>query len=205
MKWQNRKGKSKIVIGLTGGFGCGKTTVAGIFRSCGAKIVDADKIAHEVIRPASAIYTKIIRAFGTGILKKNKAIDRERLAGDVFGHKDALKKLNNIVHPEVIRIIKKEIKASAAKLVVLDAPLLIEAGLLGLTDKLVVVSLSRRKQTERIINRTSLARADISKRIKAQIPLAYKIRMADFIIDNNGTIGQTRKQVAKIWRLLWKK
>ena len=203
MKRQKRNKKS-VILGITGTFGSGKSTVANIFKSSGAELIDADKIAHRVIRPGSGIYKKIIKAFSRSILKKNKSIDRRKIAKVVFKDKKLLQKLNQIIHPEVIRIIKNQICASAKGIVVLDAPLLIEAGLKGIVDKLIVVGIHKKKQIERALKKTSLSEADILKRIKAQIPLKDKIRLADFVIDNSSTIGKTRKQVISIRRLVWK-
>ncbi|MFH1269938.1 MAG: dephospho-CoA kinase [Candidatus Omnitrophota bacterium] len=204
MKRRSR-GKKRIILGLTGGFGSGKSTVAAFFRPCGAKIIDADRIARGLIRPGNKIYKKIIHAFGRGILKANNTIDRNRLAGIVFNSKPLLKRLNKIVHPEVIRIIRKEVKGSRSSKIVLDAPLLIEAGLEKMADKLIVVTITREEQIRRVRRKTGLSREDILKRIKAQIPQNVKSRFADFVIDNNGTIRKTKEQMEQIIRrLLWK-
>ena len=113
MKKQVKPNK-KIVLGITGGFGTGKTTVAGYFRCFGARVVDADKIVHNLIKPGSSVYKKIVTGFGRGILKKDRSIDRVRLARLVFSDRRLLDKLNRIIHPQVIKIIKEEI-ASARK------------------------------------------------------------------------------------------
>jgi len=201
-----RQNKKRIILGITGSFGSGKTTVAGIFKSFGAKIIDADKIAHSLIKPQTPVYKKIICAFGRGILNQDKSINRHRLARLVFNNKNLLKKLNKITHPEIIRIIKEKIRTDASSgIVVLDAPLLIEKGLGKITDKLIVVTITGKKQTERMRNKTGLSITDILKRVKAQIPLRNKVRLADFIIDNSATLKETEKQVQEIRRLLWKK
>lgn len=194
----------KIVLGITGSYGTGKTTVAKIFRSFGAKVIDADKIAHSLIKPATTAYNKIIAIFGSRILKKDKRIDRAKLSKIVFNNPKLLERLNKIVHPAVIRIIKNELSRASRKVVVLDVPLFFEAGLGGLVDKIIVVKLSRQKQLKRLLKKTSLSRQDILKRINAQMPLSDKIRVADFIIDNSGTIEKTRRQVEKVRRILWK-
>lgn len=199
-----RQGEKRIILGVTGSFGSGKTTVARNFKSFGAKIIDADRIAHRIIKPGSKIYRRIINTFGKDILKKNRAIDRDKLAKVVFNNKNLLNKLNKIVHPEVIRTIKREIKASSKKVIILDAPLLIEAGLRRLVNKLIVVKITREKQIERVLHKISLSKKDILKRIRHQVPLKDKVRIADFVIDNSGTIKNTKKQVNKIRRLWWK-
>lgn len=196
--------KKQIILGLSGSFGSGKSTVARIFRAFGAYIIDADKLAHNCISPGTSAYKRIIRVFGKDILNKNKAIERRKLAALVFNNRNLLLRLNDIVHPQVIRTIKSKIKSSRAKIIVLDAPLLLEAGLRGIVDKLIVVKITREKQIERIQDKTSLDKADILKRIKSQIPLSRKARLADFIIDNSATLRETKKQIEQIRRLLWK-
>ncbi len=202
MTWQRRD--KRLILGLTGSFGSGKTMVAKIFKSFGAKVIDADKIAHRIIKPQSQIYQKIISIFGKNILKKNKTIDREKLAQIVFNNKNLLKKLNQIMHPQIIKIIKSQIKNYKSKIIILDAPLLIEAGLANLVDKLIVVKAKKKEQIERLQAKLPLQKREILKRIKAQIPLQDKVRLADFVIDNSATIKNTKRQVAQIRRVLWK-
>lgn len=197
-------GKKKLILGVTGSFGSGKTSVAEIFKSFGAEIVDADKLARKSIAPGSQAYKRVIRAFGKDILGKNKAIDRRKLAGVVFNNKKLLKRLNNIIHPGVISVIKNRIRDSRSKVVILDVPLLIESGLEALVDKIVVVKISRAKQIKRLRKKTGLSRGEILERIKSQISQDVKLRYANFIIDNSGTIGETKKQAERIRRMLWK-
>ncbi|MCK9594458.1 MAG: dephospho-CoA kinase [Candidatus Omnitrophica bacterium] len=199
------KENKKIVLGLTGGFGTGKSTVAGILAGYGAGVIDADKINHSLIAPGTLVYKKILKAFGRDILKNNNgAIDRGKLGGIVFSDPKALKRLCGITHPAVIREVKRRVKSAKNDVVVVDAPLLIEAGLDKLVDKIIVVALSRGRQLKRLAQKTSLSRPEILKRIGAQLSLKSKVRLADFVIDNSGTIEKTRKQVALIWRLLWR-
>ena len=186
------------MLGITGGFGTGKTTVAGLFRLANAQLISADKIAHQIIRPGARVYKKIIRTFGQRILKKNKLIDRHKLARLAFNNKKALKKLNLITHPQIISIINKKIKTSRSGLVILDAPLLIEAGLANLVDALVVVKAQKKQQIARLLKKTALNKNDILERIKNQMPLEEKTALADFIIDNSGSIRNTKRQVKRI-------
>lgn len=203
--------KKRIILGLTGSFCSGKSTVAKIFGSLGAQVIDADRIAHWLIKPGGKIYKKLIDAFGKGILKENKVIDRDKLGEIVFDNKNLLERLNRLIHPQVTHTIKHKIGSSSKKAIVIDAPLLIEAGLTELVDKLVVVKVSRRKQIERALKKyknvrgkAAFSKADILRRINAQMSLSDKVRLADFVIDNNGTIEETRKQVEQIRRQLWK-
>jgi dephospho-CoA kinase len=193
-----RPNKRKIILGVTGSFGSGKTTVARQLSAFGAKIIDADKIAHRIIKPGNRIYERIVKTFGNGILKNGKTIDRHKLSCIVFNNKNALKKLNSIMHPEIIRITRRQIKTARSRVVVLDVPLLIEAGLENIVDRLIVVKVNRKKQIERLLDKTSLSRTSILKRIHRQIPLSKKVRLADFVIDNSGTFGETKRQVENI-------
>lgn len=197
-----QKRNKKIILGVTGSFGSGKTTVSVFFKTFGAKVIDADKLAHESILPKGRCYKKIIVSFGKGILRSDGTIDRPKLGSIVFGNKKLLKELSNIIHPEVIKKMENIIKKSKTKIIVLDIPLLIESGLEKLVDKLIVVKINRREQLKRIRNKTALSRKDILKRIDSQIPLRVKTRLADFIIDNSATVEETKKQTRKIMKQL---
>ncbi|MEW6101014.1 MAG: dephospho-CoA kinase [Candidatus Omnitrophota bacterium] len=196
--------KKKVVIGLTGTFGCGKSTVAKIFKSHGATVIDADRLAHRVLRTDKEVYRKAVKAFGKSILSKDKNINRKKLGTIVFRKANYLKKLNKIIHPRVIKVIKEKLRKSANGLIVLDAPLLIEAGLENIVDKLVVVGCQRQAQIQRIQRKTLLCKKDILKRIKQQATFRMKKTYADFVIDNSGSVEETKKQVERIRRLLWK-
>ena len=197
---KQKPSKNKLILGLTGSFGSGKTTVARILKSFGAEIFDADKLAHKCISPGSRAYKIIIQTFGKGILGKNKLINRKKLAKIVFNNKNLLRKLNNIIHPQVVRIIEQRIKNSKSKVIVLDVPLLVESGLTKIIDKLIVVKINRREQLKRLQNKTYFDKRDILKRIKSQMPLSRKVRLAHFVIDNSGTIKETEKQAKNIWK-----
>ncbi len=200
-----KRPNKKIILGITGSLASGKSTVAKMFQLYGAGVIDADKIGHSLLKTGSRVYQKILRNFREDILRKNGSIDRRRLAGLVFRDEEELKRLNRIMHPEIIRAIKIRISSAKSGVLVLDAPLLIESGLQGLADKLIVVKSSRVKQLKRINKRKiPLSNKQALRIIKAQMPLKDKIRLADFVIDNNGTLSQTRKQVGQIRRLLWR-
>lgn len=194
------------VIGLTGSFGTGKTFVASIFKSFGAVVIDADMIAHGAIKKGKPAYKKIIDVFGPGILASGREIDRKRLAELVFGNKRSLAKLNRIVHPEVIRVIKAKIKAADKDaVVVIDAPLLIEARLLNIADKLVVVKSSKKRQIERCLKKFRIKREEVLKRIRSQISMKEKLKMADFVVRNDRTRNLTRSRVRKVWEeIVWR-
>ncbi len=196
---KRRVGNKKIIIGLTGSFGSGKTTVARFLKNRGARVVDADRISRSLLNPDSPVYRKVTAAFGASILDSRRRINRKKLASMVFSDKRPLVRLNGIIHPEVVRIIKDQADRSDSKIVVIDAPLLIEAGLRNWVDKLIVVKISKKEQFRRLWLRTRLKKEDIENRIKAQMPLSRKVRLADFIIDNNGTVAWTKEQAERIW------
>lgn len=195
-----------VVIGLTGSFGTGKTFVASIFRSFGAKVIDADRIAHDVIRKPSPAYRKIVKAFGPDVLGPEGGIDRKALGAVVFSDKNALKKLNRIVHPEVTRRIKTGIrKADKDAIVVVDAPLLIEAGLLNIVDKLVVVTCSKKRQISRCRRKFRIGEKEVLKRIRSQMSMRSKLRAADFVLRNDSPKPSMRSRVRKVWEeIVWR-
>ncbi len=193
-----------MIIGITGGFGTGKTTVAKFFKELGAKVIDADEIAHKSIRPGTSVYKKIVQSFGREILSKGGKIDHEKMANLVFRNKDLLKRLCNIIHPEVIKRIRFQVEKFEQKdreIIVIDAPLLIEAGLHNFVDRLLVVKTTRYKQIERL-RKKGFADYQIAQRIKAQMPLKDKLRIADFAVDNEGSLGETKRQVKEIFKKL---
>lgn len=193
------------VIGLTGSFGTGKTFVASIFKSLGARVIDADEIARDVVESSSSMRKALVRAFGPGILTKSGRIDRRKLAAIVFADKKAVARLNRIVHPEVIRRIKGMVKTAGRNaVVVIDAPLLVEAGLLNIVDKLVVVSSSKKRQIERCRKKFRITQNEVLKRIASQMPLKKKAKLADFVVKNDGTKASTRRQVEKVWEDVWR-
>jgi dephospho-CoA kinase len=197
---RQKANKKKLIIGLTGGFASGKSTVSRCFRDHGALVIDADLLAHRCICPGTRAYRRLLRAFGRGILRPDRRVDRRRLSGIVFSDRKLLRKLNRIVHPEVIREMRKLTLRAKNNLIVFDAPLLLEAGLKKNVDFLVVVKASLANQIKRAALSMGLKRQEILKRVKAQLPMAKKIRQADFVIDNNGTKKETLRQVREIMK-----
>lgn len=196
--------KKVCLLGITGIFGSGKTKIAKIFSEYGAKVIDADKIASSFLKPQSPAFPKIIKTFGTGILK-GKRIQRKKLAATVFGNKRMLNKLNKIIHPLVISEIRRKIRSINCGLIVIDAPLLIESGFYRELDRVIVVKIDKRTQLKRLKRKyPGISVKEISKINKSQLAMTKKLSYADFIIDNNGSVGDTRSQVNKIRRILWK-
>jgi dephospho-CoA kinase len=193
-----------ILIGLTGGLGTGKSTVAKMFAGHGAAVIDADALVHESLKPGGPSYAKVIRAFGKEILN-GKEISRQRLAEIVFRSPLRLKKLTSIIHPIVQKEVQagvKKFKLKKAHMVVIDAPLLIEADWHRWVDYLIVVRASTTLAIRRVQAQRNLPRAEIIRRMKAQMPVTQKIKMADIVIDNRKNLNETQHQVEKIIRVL---
>ena len=204
----NYGGIMVLIIGLTGGIVGGKSTVASMFKDLGAKIVDADKLGHSVILPHRPAWEKITRLFGKDILRNDLTIDRERLGKIVFTNQTLLKKLNEITHPEIIKLIKKEINLaknkthSQEKILIIDAALIYEAKIDRLMDKIIVVYINEDEQVKRLVKRDNLSKEEALQRIKSQMPMKEKVKMADYVIDNSSSLDKTKKQVEKIWKKL---
>ncbi len=194
-----------IIVGLTGGFGTGKTTVASFFKESGAYVIDWDRLARKVISPHSQAWREVVEHFGKGVLNEDLTVNRQKLADMAFSDKGRLAKLNQIVHPKVFEEderITNEIRShDSDALVVKDIPLLFEVGRSISVDKIVVVSASEQTQLRRL-EKKGIAREDARNRMRAQHPLEEKVRSADFVIDNDGPPEETRRQVENIYSLL---
>ena len=192
-----------MVIGITGSFGSGKTEVAKMFASLGARVINADHVCHLLIRPRTLVYKKIIRHFGKEVLARDKSIDRKKLGEIVFKEKPKLDLLNKLIHPravkEIQRIIRREKRSSV---IIVDAPLLVETKFYKRLDRLIVVKMQKDKQIRRIIKAKGMAKGEALDIIERQAPLKKKLALADFIIDNNGSKKATLTQVRKIWKAL---
>ena len=196
-----------IIVGLTGSVGTGKSTVTIFFRELGAYIIDWDELAREVTRPHLRAWGKIVEYFGKDFLNEDLTINRQKLAEIVFSDKEKVTKLNQIVHPEVFKEderITNEIKSlDPDALIIKDIPLLFELTRPILVDKIVVVSASEQTQLRRLKEK-GMSREDAKSRIKSQLPLEGKIKSADFVINNDGPLEETKRQVEEIYSLLRK-
>ncbi|TFB07932.1 dephospho-CoA kinase [Candidatus Atribacteria bacterium MT.SAG.1] len=197
-----------MIIGLTGGIVGGKSTVASMFRDLGAKIVDVDKLGHSVILPHRPAWEKIIRLFGKDILRNDLTIERKKLGKIVFTNPTLLKKLNKITHPEIIKLIKREIDLaknktnSQEKILIIDAALIYEAKIDKLMDKIIVVYINKDEQVKRLVKRNNLSKEETLQRIKSQMSMKEKVKIADYVIDNSNSLDKTKEQVEKIWKKL---
>jgi dephospho-CoA kinase len=190
------------VIGLTGGIGSGKSTVSRLLRGLGATVVDADAIVHELQAAGSPMLEHIVEAFGPGVLLDSGELDREALGSLVFSDEAARRRLNAIVHPavgvEMSRRIEEARKAQVP-LVVVDVPLLLETGRRGGFEAVVVVYCSKAQQIEA---RDGSSLEEAEQRVKAQLPIEEKRRLADHVIDNSGTPEETERQVRALYETL---
>lgn len=197
-----------LIIGLTGSIGTGKSTIANKFKQLNIPVVDADIIAREVVEPGKDAYNKIIAAFGEQVLQQDKTLDRAKLGEIVFGDEEKRNTLNGIIHPairqEMIRQ-RDEYVAKNIPCVVLDIPLLYESKLTDFVEKIIVVTVERGVQLERILSRDEITKKEALQRINSQIPVSEKEKLADAVIDNNGTITQSEEQLIHIlteWKVL---
>lgn len=189
-----------MYLGLSGGIGSGKSTVAKILSNLGAVVIDADVIAREVLEPNQAGYQKAIEVFGESILDSDLRIDRKRLAELVFQDSDELAKLEAIVHPAVIaRVAQIRHSLPESTVVVYDTPLLFEKNLQGQFDKVLIVVTDSEHRKARLIER-GLEIRDIEARIANQATDSQRRTVADFVIENNGSPEQLHDQVTKVWQ-----
>jgi dephospho-CoA kinase len=195
-----------LVVGLTGGVASGKTTVSRILQQEGAYLIDADFIARELVQPHTPIWSELIRAFGKEILEKDESINRRALAARVFSNPQKREQLEKILHPQIAREIDRRIEEIRKKdpeaVVVVDAALLVETGTYRRMDRLIVVTATEAQQVERLGNRTGAAPKEALGIISSQIPLAEKLKVADFIIRNEGALEETIRRAKEVFREL---
>ena len=184
-----KKKYRKIIIGLTGQIAAGKDVVARILEKCGAYVIDADKIGHQVIEPQKKAWRGIIKTFGSKVLNKGGVINRKKLAKIVFANMESLKKLDSITHPEILRVIRDMIKRSKAPVVVVNAAILNELKLSSRVDKIIVVLADKKTRLRRLL-RIGKSRRDMLARMRSQASEAKYRRLGDIVITNNGTIHQ---------------
>jgi len=188
-------------VGLTGGIGCGKSTVATMMRALGCHVIEADPLAHKLIEPGQPAFQEVVRAFGADILHSDGQVDRGKLGAIVFADMDKLLRLNAIVHPRVLkeleRLFSEYAVANPRGVAVIEAALLIEAGYVKHLDRLVVAWCKPEQQMERLLAR-GMSREQIEQRLGAQMPLDEKCRRADDVVDCSVPLEETRAQVEQL-------
>jgi dephospho-CoA kinase len=205
-----------LKVGLTGGIASGKSVVGEMLVALGAHLVQADRIAHQLMLPGQPVYNEVVRHFGGGILNPDLSVNRAKLAEAAFGSaassptSSRIQELNRIVHPAVIRSQDEWMEEMGRQephaVAIVEAALILEAGAAKRFDRLIVVASSDEQRIARFAARQKLdleaARKEVARRMAAQLPEAEKIKAADFVIDNSGSLDQTREQVQQIWEKL---
>ena len=192
----------RTVIGLTGNIGTGKSTVAEMLAELGAEVIDADKVAHEMMRPGTPVHAAVVEAFGPEVLSPDGKIDRRLLGTLVFTDPAALARLEAITHPATIEAISRRISVTFARVVAVEAIKLFEAGMADAYDSVWVTTCRPEQQIERVVAERGLSRAEAKQRLWAQPPQEDKVARADVVIDNSGSLSQTREQVEAAWKRL---
>ena len=204
-----------LKVGLTGGIAAGKSVVGEMFVALGAHLIQADAIAHQLMQPGQAVYNEVVRRFGREILDRDETIIRERLAEAAFGNPEAnkpsrIEELNAIVHPAVIRRQEEWMEEIARRerhaIAIVEAALMLEAGVGKRFDRLVVVTCRPEQRIARWAERTHVdeetARREVTRRMAAQLPDEEKIKAADYVIDNSGSLDETKEQVESVYQQL---
>ena len=202
-----------LKVGLTGGMACGKTVVGEMFVALGAHLIQADTVAHQLMQPGEAVYEEVVRRFGAGILNPDRTVNRAHLAEAAFGgpgQASRIAELNQIVHPAVIqrenRWMEKVRQQDPHAIAIVEAALILEAGTAKRFDRLMVVTCRPEQRVERWATRTRVdletARREVTRRMAAQLPDEEKIKAADYVIDNAGSLDETRKKVERVYEKL---
>jgi dephospho-CoA kinase len=197
-----------LIVGLTGGVASGKTAVSQVLKEEGAYIIDADQIARELVQPHQPAWKELIRAFGQEILQEDGSIHRKKLAAKVFADPEQRKLLNQILHPRIREEMGRRAKEIGQQdpeaIVVIDGPLLVELGDHRKMDKLIVVTSTRSQQLERLKDRDGANPEEALRMVSAQMPLEEKLKFADIVIRNEGSLEETKKRAREVFKVLKK-
>lgn len=191
-----------IVIGLTGGIGSGKSTVAAMFKELGATVIDADQVAHELVEPDQPLFEAVAAAFGREIVGTSGRLDRQRLGAIVFADAVARRRLEALLHPAIIVECERRIRQAAGSggaVCLVDAALLIESGWHTRCDAVILVEASEAVRIERLVRFRGLSRDDAMRRIRAQMPPQEKRRYAHYVIENEGSLEEMARRVRVVW------
>ncbi len=195
-----------LKVGLTGGLASGKSFVGAALASYGCFLIRADELGHEALAPGGAAFEPAVREFGEGILDPDGRIDRRKLAARAFGDKDALARLNALVHPAVVRREEQLMAEFGARepkgIAVVEAAILIETGSYQRFDRLILVICTEEQQIARSIHRDHVAESEARARLSRQMPLAEKRKFADFVIDTSGAKEETLRQTRTVYEAL---
>jgi len=191
-----------LLVGLTGGIGAGKSTVAAMLRERGARVIDADDLARRVVRSGTPAFDRIVQAFGEGIVGADGELDRAALASIVFSDPDRRRELERITHPEVARSLQEALEPlrSTSDVVVYASPLMVESGVTDACDIVVVVAAPVDEQLRRVGAQRGMTESDARARMAAQASDDERAAAADVILDNGGTLEELETQVDRLWR-----
>ena len=185
-------------VGLTGGIGSGKSTIASLFLMRGVPVIDTDEIARALTEPGQESFDEIIRAFGETIVDENRRIDRNRLRERVFDNADERHRLEAILHPRIRVLVREKLAAAEAPYAVVVIPLLIESGFTDLVDRILVVDVMENVQIQRTATRSGLSEPEIRKIMAAQASRAQRLQAANDVIENNGDRRQLEAEVERM-------
>jgi dephospho-CoA kinase len=195
-----------LLIGLTGGVATGKSTVAKLFKECGAVVIDADTLARQVVQPGKPAWKDIVRLYGKRVLEDDRTLNRPALARIVFHDPRKLRMLSRIIHPRVAREQSRLTRDLTRKdpdvMIVYDVPLLFEAGVDKRVDRIIVVVANRQTQITRLQRRNHLTRAEALRRIRSQMPLAHKVKHTDYVIDGTLPLPRLKRAVKQLYNEL---
>jgi dephospho-CoA kinase len=189
------------LVGLTGGIASGKSTVAAILRRLGAAVIDADELSRQVVQPEQTAWKEIVKTFGAGILQEDQNLDRKKLRKIVFDNPEARKKLEVIIHPKVRALAEEKIRelaSAGASIIVYEVPLLFEGQLHHWLRPVILVACDVKTQKKRIQDRDHVTGIEAQRHIDAQMSLEEKRKLADYTIENNGTLEELEQQVKSV-------
>ena len=199
---------NRLVLGVTGGIASGKSTVVNMLKEMGAPAIDFDVLAREVVEPDKPAWREIVAYFGEQVLQEDRSLDRKKLSDIVFRDIEKRKKLESFTHPriheEFVRQLNEIVEQDPQAIVLVDVPLLIELNLQYMFHKTLLVHVPQAIQIERLVKRDGISKKEATDRLKAQLPIDEKVGYADFIIHNDKSLKETRKQVEELWQTLKK-
>lgn len=199
---------NRLLVGVTGGIASGKSTVARMLEELGAPVIDFDALSRSVVEPGKAAWKDIVAYFGEQVLLEDKTLDRKKISEIVFRDPEKRKKLEGFTHPRIYedfrRLVKEYTQKDPEVIIQVVVPLLIEANLQYLFHKLLLVYIPQEKQIERLIDRDKISREMAQNILTAQLPIDEKKGYADFIVDNSGSLEETKRQVGEVWQKLKK-
>lgn len=194
-------------VGLTGGYGTGKTFVGEALAALGCHLICADELGHKVLAPDGEAYALVVEEFGPAVLQPDGAIDRRRLAAIVFHDPERLDRLNQLVHPAVLRHVDEQsLRIQTGHpdgIVVVEAAILIESGTHRRFDRIILAVCDTQQQVERAMRRDGLTRGEVLARLQRQMPLEEKRKYAHYVIDTSGSKEETLRQVHRTYAALW--